>query len=188
MGSPGHIQSIPNDSLDDWIDKAVETDVPTLNDGDFDDEPRGPPLSDNEIDDGLRLLARWQSPDDIKKMTDALCWRCQSSDYFNRPQLNFLQDAYVLAKFARLKEAESVRLAAPSERWPDGLMKLEGQIYNIEVTSTHGGRKLGQEYRNVSGPTLDPVENWVARADSIPKYLDDAISTKPRRTTAAPVG
>src|SRR6266480_5077634 len=70
-------------------------------------------------------------------------------------------------------------------RWP---MKLEGQIYNIKVTSTHGGRKLGQEYRNVSGPTLDPVENWVARADSIPKYLDDAISTKPRRTTAAPVG
>ena len=58
-----------------------------------------------------------------------------------------------------------------SERWPDG---------------THGGRKLGQEYRKVSGPTKDPVENWIARGDSIPKYLDEVIGAKKKKNYASP--
>jgi Arm DNA-binding domain len=73
-----------------------------------------------------------------------------------------------------------------SERWPDGFVKLDGQTHNVEVTSTHGGRKLGQEYRKVSGPTKDPVENWIARGDSIPKYLDEVIGAKKKKNYASP--
>jgi hypothetical protein len=72
--------------------------------------------------------------------------------------------------------------------WPDGFMRFHGQICNIEVTSTHGGRKLGEEYRNVTGSTLsmDPAENWVERANSIPKYLDEAIGNKAKKKYASP--
>jgi hypothetical protein len=81
---------------------------------------------------------------------------------------------------------EAVRLANPSDQWPDGYVKFRGQIYNIEVTSTHGGRLLGQEYKGISGPTLDPVENWIERANSIPKYLDEAIGAKIKKRYASP--
>ena len=151
---------------------------------DDDDEPVGPPPTESELNAAQQLLVHWQSPDDFSNTTLAMCKRCRSADYFNRPRLKFLHDAYVLAKFARLQEADSVRLE--SDQWPDGFIKLQGETYNIEVTSTHGGRKLGQEYRHVRGPTLDPVEDWIERADSIPKYLDEAISGKRQKNYASP--
>jgi hypothetical protein len=45
---------------------------------------------------------------------------------------------------------------------------------------------LGKEYKEVSGPTLDPVENWIERANSIPKYLDEAIGVKIKKRYASP--
>jgi hypothetical protein len=177
-------QLAPDDSLDDWIE-ALEADPLTIDIDDDDDEPVGPPPTENELDAAQRLLVQWQSPHDFSSTTLAICKRCLSRDYFNRPRLKFLHDAYVLAKFAKLKEAESVRLEAPADQWPDGFVKLQGQIYKVEVTSTHGGRKLGQEYRHVMEPTLDPVENWIERADSIPKYLDVAISGKSNKNYAS---
>jgi hypothetical protein len=67
-------------------------------------------------------------------------------------------------------------------------VRLAGKIHNIEVTSTHGGRKLGDEYREVGDLTveMDPVEDWVARGESIPKYLDEAISAKSKKRYSAP--
>jgi hypothetical protein len=171
---------------DEWIDKVLAGDPLLIEEEE--DEPIGPPLSDRELDDGQRLLIEWQPPQNFSDTTSALCSRCKSAAYFNQPQLKYLRDAYVLAKFVRLQNAESVCLAAPSDQWPDGFMKFHGQIHNIEVTSTHGGRKLGEEYRNVTGSTLsmDPVENWIERADSIPKYLDEAIGRKAKKKYASP--
>jgi hypothetical protein len=151
-----------------------------------DDEPRGPPLTDSDLDAGQALLIEWQSAQAFASTTGAMCRRCRSSDYFNRPRLKFLHDAFVLADFARLKEVEAVRLANPSDQWPDGYVKFRGQVHNIEVTSTHGGRLLGKEYKEISGPTLDPVENWIERANSIPKYLDEAIGGKMKKKYASP--
>ena len=161
----------PNDAIDDWIDQALEADPLTIDIDDDDDEPVGPRPTKIELDAAQQLLIQWQSPDDFSDAALAMCKRCLSGDYFNQPKLKFLHDAYVLAKFARLGGADSVRLAAPSDQWPDGFINLRGETYKIEITSTHGGRKLGQEYRQVKGPTLDPVENWIERANSIPKYL-----------------
>jgi hypothetical protein len=177
----------PNDAVDDWIDQLLAADPLTLEDfDDGDDEPVGPPPTESELDAAQQLLVQWQLPDDFSNTTLAMCKRCLSRDYFNRPRLKFLHDAYVLAKFARLKGADSVRLATPSDQWPDGFIKFQGETFNIEVTSTHGGRKLGQEYRHVMEPTLDPVENWIERANSISKYLDEAISGKSRKNYASP--
>jgi len=92
--------------------------------------------------------------------------------------MKFLHDAYVLAEFADRMCVDKVRLQRRSEQWPDGFVEVSKKTYNVEVTSTHDGRKLGDEYRNVSAPTLDPVENWVARAESIPKYLDECFRKK----------
>ena len=176
-----------DDPIDDeWIDKVLASE-PLLIEED-EDEPTGPPISDSELDAGQRLLVEWQSPQNFSNITNALCSRCKSAAYFNQPQLKYLHDAYVFAKFVRLQGAESVRLAAASDQWPDGFMKFDGQIHNIEVTSTHGGRKLGEEYRKVTGSTLsmDPVENWVERANSIPKYLEEAIGNKAKKKYASP--
>ena len=150
------------------------------------DEPSGPPLPPEEIEAARVSLARWQSPDAFKASVDALCARCVSKDWFNRPQLKFLHDAFVLARFARHQRVDVVCLAESSAQWPDGFVRVAGKTHNIEVTSTHGGRTLGEEYREVKGPTMDPVENWVARGESIPKYLDDTVSAKSKKHYSAP--
>ena len=176
---------MPPDPIDDMINRAIEADPIDL---DIDElgQPSGPPLSVQEIDAARVTLAQWQSPSVFKPAVDALCARCASKDWFNRPQLKFLHDAFVLARFARHRRAEDVRLAELSAQWPDGFVRVEGKIYNIEVTSTHGGRKLGVEYREAKGLTMDPVEDWVARADSIPRYLDEVVAAKSRKRYGAP--
>lgn len=170
---------------DDWIDAAIDADPVELDIDEY-DEPRGPPLSPEEIKAARVILARWQSPDAFKALVDPLCARCASRDWFNRPQLKFLHDAFVLARFARRQCVDEVCLAEPSAQWPDGFVRAAGQMHNIEVTSTHGGRKLGEEYREVRGPRMDPVGDWVARGESIPKFLDEAISAKSKKRYSAP--
>jgi|ERR1700730_13781627 len=92
----------------------------------------------------------------------------------------------VLAEFVGLRSVDSVRLACASEQWPDGYVKVGGKTHNIEITSTHGGRKLGEEYRGVKAPKLDPVNDWITRAVSIPHHLDEAIDAKSKKKYSSP--
>jgi hypothetical protein len=92
----------------------------------------------------------------------------------------------MLARFAQRRKVVQARLAESTAQWPDGFIRLGGQTHNIEVTSTHGGRKLGEEYREVKGPPMDPVENWIERAESIPKFLDEVVGAKSRKRYSAP--
>jgi hypothetical protein len=168
------------DPLDEWIDRACEANpLPPFDEED--EPPRGPPLDKMEIKAACCGLATWQMPDVFANVTQALSSRCSSGDWFSRPDLKFLHDAYVLAKFASLWPVGSVRLAGASEQWPDGYVKIGATIVRVEITSTHGGRKLGQEYCGPQTLAMDPVENWVARAESIPHYLDEAILAKSKR-------
>ena len=167
------------DFPDEWIDKICEAD-PRLNDLDLEDEPilTGAPLTREEIDDACAELTRWQSTDAFQNIEKPLRLRNTGPDFFLQPQLKFLHDAYVLAKFAAKIGAEQVRLADRRDLWPDGFVRMNKCAINVEVTSTHGGRKLGEEYREPSGWRFDPVQDWHARADSIPGYLNTAISDK----------
>jgi len=170
-----HLDSV--DSLDEWIDRVCEADpLPELPQ---EPEPEnGPPLSREEVEAARTKLSLWQQPPAFIRTTEELCRRCTSEDWFNRPHLKFLHDAYVLAEFVRLTLVDQVRLATASEQWPDGQVRAGDKTHNIEVTSTHGGRRLGEEYRGVQAATLDPVKNWIARAESIPHHLNEAINAK----------
>ena len=44
----------------------------------------------------------------------------------------------------------------------------------------------GDEYREVTGPMMDPVENWVARNDSTPKFLDEILRAKSNKYHSEP--
>ena len=149
------------DELDELIDGACEADPLPLCDEDA-EPPRGPPLSPGERRHAQLRLAMSQTPADFIANTNTLCGRCNSEDFFNRPYLKFLHDAYVLAKLVELTPVENVRLAGVADQWPDGYVTLAGKTHNIEITSTHGRRKLGKEYRSRWTARMDPVENWVA--------------------------
>jgi hypothetical protein len=177
------------ETLGEWIDKAIEADPQTLDVNDLDDDldlPAGPPLTSSEIEAARISLAQWEAPEAFKKAVDALSARCASGDWFNSPQLKFLHDAFVLARFAQRRKVDQVRLAEATAQWPDGYVRIGSRTHNIEITSTHGGRKLGDEYREVRGPTMDPVEKWVERGDSIPKFLDEVVGAKSRKHYSAP--
>lgn len=175
-----------SDSVDDWIDELPEAGPLPVDMDDDEDKPVGPTLTSEEIDAARIRLAQWQPVEAFSEDVKALCNRCLSPDYFLQPQLKFLHDAYVLAEFARKRSVDEVCLAPRNEVWPDGYVKIQSRISNIEVTSTHGDRKLGEEYRHVKGWQFDPVENWVARADSIPKYLDEVIRNKVGKNYGSP--
>jgi hypothetical protein len=170
------------DSFDEWIEKVREADPLPV---DL-ESVIGPPLATEEIQAARVRLARWQCVEAFHADTKQLCNRCRSADYFLQSRLKFLHDAHVLAKFARLRSVVQVRLAGHDENWPDGLVVIRNRQFNIEVTSTQGGRKLGDEYRNPTGWRFDPWENWEARGNAIPKYLDDAISDKSKMNYASP--
>ncbi len=173
------------DELDELIDRACEADPLPLCDEDA-EPPRGPPLSPDERRHTQLRLAMSQTPADFIANTNTLCGRCNSEDFFNRPYLKFLHDAYVLAKFVELTPVENVRLAGVADQWPDGYVTLAGKTHNIEITSTHGRRKLGAEYRSRWTARMDPVENWVARAESIPRNLREVIEAKSKKNYASP--
>src|ERR1700690_4265613 len=98
------------DSMDGWIRRAIEADPVDLDVDEFDGHS-GPLLSPEEIEAARANLAHWQSHDAFKATIDALCGRCVSKDWFNRPQLKFLHDAFVLARFARHRRVDEVRLS-----------------------------------------------------------------------------
>ena len=178
------------DQLDEWIDKAVEADARNAPDAEDDvaEVERGPPPTESELRGVLDALSNaWLEPAEFKRITDAVCVRLGSSAWFNNPRLKTLHDAYVLARFASRLSVDRVRLSSRAEQWPDGFVKIDGRSHNVEVTSTHGGRKLGEEYRNPSEEwRYDPVEDWVARAESIPSFLDGAIGRKRKKRYSSP--
>ena len=167
-------QPQPSDDLDKWIDSASENDPIEV--VEFIDDEAGPPLSKDEIRQAWDNLSRWQSPADFRSAVYPLCKRCNSSDWFNRPNLKFLHDAFVLAEVVGHVAVDQVRLAAPADQWPDGYLRVGNKDHNVEVTSAHGGRKLGAEYKNVTKPELVP--SIAAPVGKIARDLDAAIQAK----------
>lgn len=167
-----------DDEIDKLIDAACETDPIDVNE--FIDEEAGPPLSNAEVRQARIELAKWHLPTQFRSLVRSLHRRIHSSDYFSRPDLKFLQDAFVIGEFVHRKPVEEVRLALESERWPDGFVRLADKVHKVEVTSTHGGRRLGDEYRRSDKTTFEriEVEELARRAALIPQALTKAIEAK----------
>jgi hypothetical protein len=168
------------DEIEKWLDdpaKWLDTDASTWIE--FDNEAVVAWLSENELTKAKDDLEQCRSSADFRKTVLGLCSRCGSSQFFNSPHCSFLRDAFVVAEFARHKNADRVRLARSSDQWPDGFVTIGGKDENVEVTiALMPGRRMGDEYRFDAKCELDPVHNRVKRAAAIPGALDDAIAPK----------
>jgi hypothetical protein len=178
---------VEQDELDKLIDAACDDGWDPAVDGwgpsEFDDLETGPPLSADELNSAHTDLARWRMPADFRLAVHRLHKRCRSWE-FRGPERKFLLDAWTLAELVRHKSVDQVRLADPSEQWPDGYVQIGRKIENVEVTAAHlPGRRMWDEYK--PGEKLvvehDPVEDWVARAEAIPAALDKAIADKKKK-------
>lgn len=111
-------------------------------------------------------------------LLDETTSRIGSVDYFNQGGLAFLRDAWIAAKFGRIRQAEIVRLVA--DIWPDFELKLGGQVESFEaVEADDPGRRRGDEYRNcIREIEHDPVEDWIARAEQAPAWVETACRIK----------
>jgi hypothetical protein len=176
------------DEIEKWIATACETDLENLDLSEIDDGEVTPRLSLDELAKARANLSRWLSPNDFRSLVCRLCKGCRAADFFNAPTINFLRDAWVLAEFARHKKVDRVRLSESRDQWPDGHVESGGVSMNVEITSaTIAGRKLGAEHRFPGKAELDPVDNWVQRANAIPGALDKAIRDKAAKRYGSPV-
>jgi hypothetical protein len=102
----------------------------------------------------------------------------------------FLQEAWVLAEFAKRVEVQRLRLSCPSEQWPDAYVKIGGISRYVEITEVlEPDRRRDDELRDEDVPDvwLDPVENWVARANAIPGALRTRLQRKAQKRYGSPV-
>ena len=174
---------VNRDDIEKWINTSCDDGWDPAKDGwdleSYEDDI-APPLTPNELKRVHEELAVWHSPADTRQAADNLTKRCRSSEIFQNPRLKFLLDAWTLAIFVGHKPVDRVRLAAASDRWPDGYVQIGQRTENVEVTiALTARRKLGDEYKpGPNKPTLDPVDNWVERAEGIPAALEKAIEKK----------
>jgi hypothetical protein len=136
----------------------------------------------NELAQAHRALARWQSPADFIALVEK--WESQTpKDVFLGSSGGFLREAWVLAEYVKRVEVDRVRLSPPDERWPDGYIETGRVAKSVEITEVmEPTRRRGDELKN-PGPEMqmDPVENWVARAEAIPVALNDRIEAKAKK-------
>jgi hypothetical protein len=145
-----------------------------------DDGEPAQPLTLDELKHVHEQLAAPCAPAKFRQAVGDLHKRCRRTDFFNNPRFKFLREAWPLAEFVRHKPVDQVRLSGPSERWPDGQVRIGQETKSVEITvALTAGRKMGDEYK--PGPKkfrFDPVENWIARADGSPDALRKVIEKK----------
>jgi hypothetical protein len=175
------------DELDKLIDAACDDGWDPAADGwgpsEFDDLEAGPSLSGDELKSARADLARWRTPADFRLAVARLHKRCRSWE-FRGPERKFLLDAWTLAELVRHKPVDQVRLADPSEQWPDGYVRIGQKIENVEVTAAHlPGRRIWDEYKRGQKFEVedDPVEDWETRAKAIPAALEKALADKKKK-------
>jgi hypothetical protein len=131
-------------------------------------------------------LEQWLPPEEFANKVDALDRRITSCKRFSSKDFKFLRDdAWVLAQFARLIKAESVRLVRQeTEAFPDGCVKVSGDCLQIEITEADKpGRQRGKEYKlNVPTFTCEQIDS----AEFVAQVLCDAIEKKIEQNYAPP--
>jgi hypothetical protein len=172
------------DDVDKWTEATLDGWNPSEHGWgppEFDDAESGPPLSAADLRKAHEDLAQWHLPIDFRRAVHNLFQRCRGPE-FKKPE-QFLLNAWTLARFVRHKPVGEIRLAVPSVQWPDGYVKIDRTIENVEVTSAMmPGREMWKEHQIDNGTwSHDPVENWVKRADAIPGALEEAIRRKAKR-------
>jgi hypothetical protein len=142
-------------------------------------------LTRTELESYKATLGQWQSPEDFIRIVGELMDEVGSLQFFTDAQIGFGRDAWVAAKLASTFGPDSVRLGP--DRWPDCEMRIEGDVRQFEMTEADiPDRRRGDEYKAAAanpldGPKLDPVEDWIARAEQAPNALQFAAKEKARK-------
>lgn len=141
-------------------------------------------LSDAEIAEFLEQerpwFNQWRAPSVFSEKLKHVKRPSFSHHYFTKSKAKWVLEAWVLNKFAAIVSADEIKLSDNSA--PDAYAKIDGNEVGIEITSvSEPGRKIAEEYRdpkNRKEIELDPVENWVRRAESAAPALAEGISIK----------
>jgi hypothetical protein len=125
-----------------------------------------------------KQLSQWHSPADFIALVEE--W---SPDSVVQPRNSFLREAWVLAEFVKLTQANRVRLSDPDENWPDGYFDIDGTTKAVEITEAMElNRRRGDELKvEDPPPRLDTVDDWVARAEQIPISLRASVERKAKK-------
>ena len=123
-------------------------------------------------------LNEWQTPAAMSNRVDCLMDEIGSKDFFNQAGLSFLRDAWIAAKFGKLRIADEVRLV--EDVWPDFEIKLEDQIEKFEAVEAYDPkRRRGDEYREDLGEVeFDSPSDWKAQAKQAHAWLEIACKKK----------
>ena len=142
-------------------------------------------LTRDEIDHLKRRLAEWQTPQAMDAVMNKTMNSLGSTNLFNQSGLAFIRDAWIAANFGKVRGAEKVRLVEDS--WPDFELLIRDQVEAFEaVEADNPERRRGKEYRDGIGEVEDdPVEDWIARAEQAPAWLQAACGKKTRKCYGA---
>ncbi len=135
-------------------------------------------LARHEIDNLTRRLAEWQTPDAMCAVVDGTMNSLGSTNLFNQSGLALIRDAWIAAKFGKVRDADKVRLV--EDNWPDFELRIGDRVEAFEaVEADDPERRRGEEYREGIGEVEDdPVEDWIARAEQAPAWLQAACRKK----------
>jgi len=122
-------------------------------------------------------LGAWSSPHDFRCRVNALNDQVNNHSYFTKP-FKSLREAWVLAEFARLISAESVRLDLVENSDADGYVKISSECHSVQITGAdREGREICAEYK--PGPSYRVVTHEAINdVDDVAKALATAIETK----------
>lgn len=143
-----------------------------------------PRLTNEEIERHQNWLSEWHSPAEMLAYVREV--NEQTGRYFLiQAGLAFLRDAWSAATFGNIRGASLIRLV--DGEWPDFELRFVDSVEPFECTEADvPGRKRGQEFRAAeeqAGPDGlyledDPVEDWIARAETAPEALRIAAERK----------
>jgi hypothetical protein len=129
-------------------------------------------------------LGVWLSALEFKRKVDALSAQVSSHSYFTRPYKS-LREAWVLAAFARLINADSVRLNTVQDSDADGYVKISGTCRNVQIIwGDRDDRKIDDEYKPDPGYKVLTCER-INDADDVAKALATAIEKKVKKRYAS---
>jgi hypothetical protein len=123
-------------------------------------------------------LAQWLPPAEALEIVQQAMELLGSVDLFNQGGLDFIRDAWIMGDFGQTRGAGRVRIILDS--WPDFELWIDDRVEQYEaVEADDPRRRRGHEYRTRQGELLhDPVENWVARAEDAPSWVESACRRK----------
>ena len=147
-------------------------------------------LTTAQIKQYKKLLSTVNSPATMLNKVEQFIEEIGDVDFFTQPGLAFLRDAWIAAKFAKSRNASTIRLLALDSDWPDFEICVDDKLEKFEaVEALEDGRRRSKEYVDAEKlrlqgkpfATNDPISQWIKRANDIPRALEEACKKKIER-------